>query len=87
MPGISKTTSDIDLDELGENFIPRTSYRIGKEYSEYVAAYPKWHGEASSGRFRLAWREMSDSATVRTLHSALLPPGPMSCWCAGFVRG
>ncbi|QDC14554.1 Eco57I restriction-modification methylase domain-containing protein [Rhodococcus ruber] len=68
--------TDIDLDTIGEDFIPRTNYQVAKPYDEYIAAYPKWHGEPSSSYFRLAWRAMADSATVRTLHSAIVPPGP-----------
>jgi len=66
----------LDLDTIPENFIPRTSYQVAKPYDEYIAGYPKWHDEPSSNLFRLAWRAMADSATVRTLHSALIPPGP-----------
>jgi type II restriction/modification system DNA methylase subunit YeeA len=69
-------TSEIDLEIIGEEFIPRTSYQVAKPAGEYLAAYPKWHGEPSSSYFRLAWRAMAQSANVRTLHSALLPPGP-----------
>lgn len=68
--------SSIDLDRIGEDFIPRTNYQVAKPYKEYIAAYPKWHGKPSSTYFRLAWREMCDVATVRTLQTALLPPGP-----------
>ncbi len=66
----------LDLEAIGVDFIPRTNYQIAKPYPEYLAAYPKWQGRPSSAFFRLAWREMCDSATVRTLHAALLPPGP-----------
>ncbi len=66
----------IPLEEIGEDFIPRTNYQVAKPYEEYVAAYPKWDGKPSLARFRLAWRRMADSATVRTLHSAIIPPGP-----------
>lgn len=68
--------SPVDLDAIGEDFVPRTNYQVAKPYNEYIAAYPKWHGEPSSDCFRLAWRAMADSATVRTLHSALVPPRP-----------
>ena len=68
--------SAIDLEAIGEGFIPRTNYQVAKPAAEYVAAYPKWHGEPSSSYFRLAWRRMADSATVRTLHAAIIPPGP-----------
>ncbi len=68
--------TELGHDSIAEDFIPRTNYQIAKPYDEYIAAYPKWHDESSSSYFRLAWRRMADSATVRTLHPALLPPGP-----------
>ncbi|WP_125078115.1 class I SAM-dependent DNA methyltransferase [Mycobacterium sp. P7213] len=68
--------TELDLDSIDVNFVPRTNYQVAKPYTEYIAAYPKWHGEPSSSYFRLAWRRMADSATVRTLHSAIVPPGP-----------
>ncbi|MEE2032321.1 Eco57I restriction-modification methylase domain-containing protein [Rhodococcus chondri] len=71
-----KDYSAVDLDAIGEDFIPRTNYQVAMPYEEYIAAYPKWHGKPSSTYFRLAWRRMADSATVRTLHSAIVPPGP-----------
>jgi hypothetical protein len=72
----NKDYSAIDLEAIGEDFIPRTSYQPAKPRGEYLAAYPKWRGIASSEYVRLAWRRMVDSATVRSLHSALLPKGP-----------
>lgn len=68
--------TELDLASIGEDFIPCTNYQVAKPYDEYVAAYPKWHAEPSSSFFRLAWREMADVMTVRTLQAALLPPGP-----------
>lgn len=68
--------TELDLERISEDFIPRTNYQVAKPYDDYVAGYPKWWGESSSAYFRLAWRAMADSATVRTLHSALIPPGP-----------
>ena len=68
--------SEIDLEAIDEHFIPRTSYQLVKPYAEYIAAYPKWHSQTSSTYFRLAWRRMADSATVRTVHPAIIPPGP-----------
>lgn len=75
-PKSRQDTALIDIDAIGEDFIPRTNYQVAKPYDEYIAAYPKWHGEPSSAYLRLAWRRMADSATVRTLHSAIAPPGP-----------
>ncbi|ULN36434.1 Eco57I restriction-modification methylase domain-containing protein [Mycolicibacterium smegmatis] len=72
----NKDYSSIDLDAIDEDFIPRTNYQVAKPFDEYIAAYPRWRGKPSSNYFRLAWREMCDVATVRTLHTAILPPGP-----------
>ncbi|MQY18078.1 DNA methyltransferase [Nocardia macrotermitis] len=71
-----KDYSSVDLEKICEDFIPRTNYQIARPLSDYTAAYPHWNDEPSSDFFRLAWREMCDVATVRTLQSALLPPGP-----------
>ncbi|WP_307820358.1 DNA methyltransferase [Rhodococcoides fascians] len=68
--------SRIDLDAIDDGFIPRTNYQLAIPLNENVAAYPNWNGKPSSSYFRVAWREMADVATVRTLQSALLPPGP-----------
>jgi hypothetical protein len=67
---------ELDLDTIPDDFLPRTNYQIAKPHHEYVAGYPKWDGTTSLQFFRLAWRRMADSATVRTLHSAVVPPGP-----------
>lgn len=75
-PKSRQDTTTISLEMIGEDFIPRTNYQVAKPLDDYFAAYPKWYGKPSSSYFRLAWREMCDVATVRTLHSALLPPGP-----------
>ena len=69
-------TVEINLESIDENFIARTSYQLAKPYDEFIAAYPKWRGVASSNYFRLAWRAMAQSANVRTIHAALIPPGP-----------
>ncbi len=68
--------SDLSVDEICSDFVPRTNYQVSKPFDEYIAAYPKWHGESSSSFFRLAWRRMADAATVRSMHPAILPPGP-----------
>ncbi|KAB2587420.1 restriction endonuclease subunit M [Rhodococcus erythropolis] len=70
-------TSEIDLDAITVDFIPRTSYQVAKKLSDYTAAYPKSNGRPSSEYFRLGWRRMSQPVkAVRTLHSAIIPPGP-----------
>jgi len=72
----NKDYISIDLDNIVEEFVPRTNYQMAKPHTDYIAAYPKWHGKPSSTYPRLVWRAMADSATVRTLHSAIAPPGP-----------
>ncbi|MEX5635478.1 Eco57I restriction-modification methylase domain-containing protein [Parafrankia sp. FMc2] len=66
----------IDPEKITEDFIPRTTYQRARPAVEYRAAYPQWDGRPSGESYRLAWREMADSATVRTLQPALLSPGP-----------
>ncbi|CBH47730.1 class I SAM-dependent DNA methyltransferase [Rhodococcus hoagii] len=66
----------INLESIGIEFIPRTIYSPNVPYLDYMAAYPKTKGEPSCNFYRIAWRRMADSATVRTLHSAIIPPGP-----------
>ena len=66
-----------DLEALGEKQIPRTRYQRAKPVDDYVAGYPQWNGKPANQFQRLAWRNMVDSSTVRSLHAALLPPGPM----------
>lgn len=76
IPGRYHLYVPIDFDTIGADIVPRTNYQLAKPYDEFIDAYPKWHDQPSSNHFRLAWRAMADSATVRTLHSALIPPGP-----------
>jgi hypothetical protein len=65
-----------DLEELPDDAIPRTSYQRAKPYESYIAGYTTWDGKPSNQFWRLAWRRMADSSTVRTLHSAIIPTGP-----------
>ncbi|MGH3697121.1 MAG: Eco57I restriction-modification methylase domain-containing protein [Pseudonocardiaceae bacterium] len=66
-----------DLEKLGERQIPRTNYQRAKPPSDYVAGYPRWKEVPANQLWRLAWRYMVDSSTVRSLHAAIVPPGPM----------
>ncbi|OBB84668.1 Eco57I restriction-modification methylase domain-containing protein [Mycolicibacterium peregrinum] len=68
--------ADVALESIGEDFVPRTNYQVAKARSEYDSAYPKWHNRSSSSYFRIAWRRRADPGMVRTLHAALIPPGP-----------
>ncbi|MFE6864508.1 Eco57I restriction-modification methylase domain-containing protein [Nocardia sp. NPDC057668] len=71
----NKDNTAINHELISDSFIPRTSYQIAKPLPEYRASYSKWNGEPSSSFFRLAWREMCVSTNLRTLHSAIIPPG------------
>ncbi|HEX5113657.1 MAG TPA: DNA methyltransferase [Pseudonocardiaceae bacterium] len=64
-----------DLEELREDAIPRTNYQRAKQPDIYIAGYPAWDGKSSNQFWRLAWRRMVDSSTVRSLHSSLIPKG------------
>ena len=72
----NKDYSDWDLEAIANHAIPSTSYQRAVPPAEFVAGYKKWAGEPSNKFWRLAWRRMADSSTVRTLHAALIPPGP-----------
>jgi len=69
--------TDWNLEPLPERAIPRTNYQRTKPVADYVAGYPQWNGTPANRFWRLAWRGMADTSTVRTLHAALIPPGPM----------
>ncbi|WP_327115418.1 Eco57I restriction-modification methylase domain-containing protein [Nocardia sp. NBC_01730] len=77
--------SAIDLASISETFIARTNYQPAKRYEEYIDAYPNWNGVPSTNYFRLAWRRMADPATVRTLHSCIVPPG--TCFVGTVLSG
>ena len=66
-----------NLEELPSEAIPRTSYQRNTTTEDYIAAYKSWNGKPSNQFWRLAWRAMADSSTVRTVHAALIPPKPM----------
>ncbi|MCK0093737.1 class I SAM-dependent DNA methyltransferase [Rhodococcus sp. F64268] len=68
--------AEIDLTSIPEEFVASTNYIPDVPYTEYISAYPRWSDAPSNTFFRLVWREMCDSATVRTLHAAVIPPGP-----------
>ena len=72
-----------DLEELHEDTIPRTNYQRALSTDDYIARYTAWKGAPSNRFWRLSWREMLDSSTARTLHSALIPPGP--CHVGGIL--
>ncbi|WEH18534.1 class I SAM-dependent DNA methyltransferase [Streptomyces sp. VNUA24] len=61
---------------LPENFTPVTNYVRATEESRFLAAQSLWHGVQPTSFFRLAWRRMLNFSIARSLHAALIPPGP-----------
>lgn len=75
--------TEIDLETLPANFIPRTSYQRSQapaDRAKYDADYTHWEidGKTRSSRefYRICWRRMAATTGKRTLHVAVIPPGP-----------
>ncbi|MGA1369895.1 MAG: hypothetical protein ACO394_15440, partial [Blastocatellia bacterium] len=70
---------DIDLTEIGEDFVPRASYRPGNksgELAEFNSKIPCWpDNEPITRKYRHVNREMISISTERTLISMIAPPG------------
>lgn len=71
-----KDNTPTDFETIGADFIPRTNYQRTASPKEYADSYPKWDGRSSAEYLRVVWREWSKTTKVRTLQTALLPPGP-----------
>ncbi|MFE9614130.1 class I SAM-dependent DNA methyltransferase [Streptomyces sp. NPDC006012] len=61
---------------LPEGCVPVTNYLRATDKDKYLAAQDSWRGKPSTSYFRLAWRRMIPFANSRSLHAALIPPGP-----------
>ncbi|MFI0037928.1 class I SAM-dependent DNA methyltransferase [Streptomyces mutabilis] len=64
------------LTDLPETPSPVTNYVRATDRATYLAAQDSWHGRPSTTYFRLVWRKMIPFNTSRSLHAALVPPGP-----------
>ncbi|WP_443197370.1 Eco57I restriction-modification methylase domain-containing protein [Pseudarthrobacter sp. 1C304] len=76
----NKDWTEVDLEALAVNYIPRTSYQREGPSSRYDADYGAWvaaNGNSVPVRdhYRLMWRRMAATTGMRTLHAALFPPG------------
>lgn len=76
----NKDWTEIDLEALPADFIPRTSYQPVRDRKvDYDGDYSTWEfdGKQLSARdhFRLGWRRMAATTGVRTLNPTVLPPG------------
>jgi hypothetical protein len=72
----NKDYSPWKLETLPEQVIPRTNYQRACDRSSYEAAIDHWDGSPSSSYWRLMWRAMTQPGLERSLHAALIPPGP-----------
>jgi hypothetical protein len=68
--------STIDLEQLPGRIIPRTNYQRACDWGQYVAGIPRWSDVPATHYWRLAWRDMTQPSSQRTLISAVFPPGP-----------
>lgn len=72
--------TEIDLEALPEDFIPRTSYQPVGDPDRYRRDYGTWRGTDGNpisvrDQLRLGWRRMAAVTGKRTLHAAPIPPG------------
>ncbi|MGC0377644.1 hypothetical protein RKD28_005160 [Streptomyces sp. SAI-229] len=66
----------IDPVQVSETFTPVTNYVRATDEVSYLTAQDSWLGKPYTAYFRLAWRRMIPFNTSRSLHAALIPPGP-----------
>ncbi|MHA7181624.1 Eco57I restriction-modification methylase domain-containing protein [Arthrobacter sp. MDB2-24] len=75
----NKDWTEIDLEALPTNFIPRTSYQPAGNLDKYDADYSSWYldGHKISARkqHRVAWRLMAATTGVRTFYPTVILPG------------
>ncbi|MER7967454.1 class I SAM-dependent DNA methyltransferase [Streptomyces sp. NPDC096080] len=62
--------------ELPEAHVPVTNYVRATDETTYLAAQDSLAGTPITAHFRLAWRRMIPFNTSRSLHAALIAPGP-----------
>jgi hypothetical protein len=72
--------TEIDLEALPEDFIPRTSYQPDGDRTRYNLDYPRVSaadGQRYSAResYRIVWRMMASITGARTLHLSVIPKG------------
>lgn len=65
-----------NLLKLPESVIPRTNYQRASDRQKYRAAITRWDDQPSTSYWRVAWREMTQPVLERSLHAAVIPPGP-----------
>lgn len=70
--------SDWNLEELPERVIPRTNYQRSCDRPSYDSRIDQWWGKPNTSFWRHVHREMTATGLVRSLHGAILQPGPMT---------
>ncbi|MEQ8717734.1 MAG: hypothetical protein RIE08_08995 [Acidimicrobiales bacterium] len=65
-----------NLEDLGINPIPRTNYQITCQKSVFESRLNSWEGRIETDFWRLAYRAMTSPSLERSLHAAIIPPGP-----------
>lgn len=68
--------SEWDLESLPERVVPRTNYQRASDRDTYDANLAHWNGRPATDSWRVGHRLMTHPGLERSLHSALLPPGP-----------
>ena len=68
--------SSWDLETLPEFVIPRTNYQRACDRDTYDGALPQWGDRKATDYWRVAWRRMTQPGLERSLHTAVIPPGP-----------
>lgn len=72
--------TEIDLEALPEDFVPRTSYQREGDPDLYNVNFGRWLGSGGlpvsiRSRPRVVWRSMANKVSERTLRASLIPPG------------
>ncbi|MFD7992221.1 class I SAM-dependent DNA methyltransferase [Streptomyces mexicanus] len=68
--------SPFSPEQLSETQVPRTNYIRATDVESYQNAQDHWDGRPYTTYYRLAWRRMIAFNSARSLHAALIPPGP-----------
>ncbi|MET1152878.1 DNA methyltransferase [Arthrobacter sp.] len=85
--------TELDLEALPADFIPRTSYQRVGDGQLYNSSFGSW--VSADGRpipqrsqYRMTWRRMAAVTGARTLHPSVIPPGAAhvdNVYAAGIV--
>ncbi|CAJ64954.1 MULTISPECIES: Eco57I restriction-modification methylase domain-containing protein [Frankia] len=72
----NKDYSPFDFEALDREVLPRTNYRRACDIATFRQAISLWDGRPFTDVWRLAWRNMVSADNERSLHAAIIPPGP-----------